>query len=244
MVALSLDELRKLHQKKYRRRWGLFLAEGEHLVQELERALPLNPALQESVLYVTERYRDYQTALPMREISSSAMARLSDTPSPQGVIACVPIKAVTSRHANNTLKAVYFHEIQDPGNLGTILRTLAWFGGFRCLLSPGSVDPFNSKVIRAGMGAVFHVPLEEDVTPAMLRQRLQKFACLDMAGERLSTPAFREADCYIFGNEARGVPPQLVTELQAQPFSIAGSGALESLNLASVVNMCVYELCR
>lgn len=244
MAVLSLDDLRKLHQKKYRRRFGLFLAEGEHLVQELERALPYNSALGDSVLYVTERYRDYPTSLQVREITQSAMAKLSDTPSPQGIIACVPTEAVRPSAAAQPAKSLYFHEIQDPGNLGTILRTLAWFGGFQCLLSPGSVDPFNSKVVRAGMGAVFHVPIEEDVTPSALRDRFETFACLDMAGDSVSSPAFRAAACYVFGNEARGVPQSLIDELQARPFSIAGSGAVESLNLASVVNMCVYELCR
>ena len=244
MAALSLDDLRKLHQKKYRRRLGRFLAEGEHLVQELERALPHNPALQSSVLYVTERYRDYPTSLELREVSDNAMAKLSDTPSPQGIIACVPTDAVRTSAATQSSKALYFHEIQDPGNLGTILRTLAWFGGFQCLLSPGSVDPFNSKVVRAGMGAVFHVPVEEDVTPDTLRERFDSFACLDMAGDSVSAAAFRQASCYVFGNEARGVPQGLIDELQATPFSITGSGAVESLNLASVVNMCVYELRR
>ena len=70
-------------------------------------------------------------------------------------------------------RAVYLHEIQDPGNLGTILRTLAWFGNFRCLLSPDSVDVHNGKVVRASMGAIFHVPVEIDVPlealPAALR---------------------------------------------------------------------------
>jgi len=60
-------------------------------------------------------------------------------------------------------RAVYLHEIQDPGNLGTILRTLAWFGGFRCLLSPNSVDVHNGKAVRASMGAIFHVAVEIDV---------------------------------------------------------------------------------
>jgi len=244
MVALSLDNLRKLHQKKYRRRLGYFLVEGEHLVQELERALPGNPALHNSVLYVTERYRDYSTPFETQEISDKAMARLSETPSPQGIIACVPLAAMTHTAVATPLKTLYFHEIQDPGNLGTVLRTLAWFGGFRCLLSPGSVDPLNSKVIRAGMGAVFHVPIEEDVEPSALRERFDSFACLDMSGDSLTAPAFREASCYVFGNEARGVPDELLDVLEARPFSIAGSGAIESLNLASVVNMCVYELCR
>lgn len=141
-------------------------------------------------------------------------------------------------------KAIYLHEIQAPGNLGTILRSLAWFGGFRCLLSPGSVDPFNPKVVRASMGAIFHTPIEQDVSLDNLSTRFARIACLDMQGQSLRAPAFAQAECYLFGNEARGVPSQALSELNATPFSIAGSGAIESLNLASTVNICVYELSR
>ena len=63
-------------------------------------------------------------------------------------------------------------------------------------------------------------------------------------GKKLSDASFKEFDCYVFGNEARGVPRDALTAFNAQPFSITGAGVIESLNLASAVNMCVYELCR
>ncbi len=90
-------------------------------------------------------------------------------------------------------KAIYLHEVQDPGNLGTILRTLAWFGGFRCLLGPGSVDPYNPKVVRASAGAIFHLPFETDVGMDSLRDRYDRIACLDMRGEALTSPGFAQA---------------------------------------------------
>ncbi len=139
---------------------------------------------------------------------------------------------------------IYLHEIQDPGNLGTILRTLAWFGKLRCLLSPASVDPYNSKAVRASMGAIFHVPVEPDVPLHALRERFARIACLDMQGEALSSAGFKTFDCYLFGNEARGLPREQLTALNPQHFAIAGGGNLESLNLAAAVNMCVYELNR
>jgi RNA methyltransferase, TrmH family len=134
--------------------------------------------------------------------------------------------------------------VQDPGNLGTILRTLAWFGNFRLLLSPNSVDPYNPKVVRSSMGAIFHVPMELDVPLASLSQRFAEIACMDIQGSSLSNPDFKKFDCYLFGNEARGVPHEKLAELNAQAFTIRGSGAIESLNLASAVNICAYELCR
>ena len=130
---------------------------------------------------------------------------------------------------------------RDPGNLGTILRTLAWFGGYRCLLSPGSVDPYNPKVIRASMGAIFHVPLELDVSLDGLSERYERIGCLDMQGEPLSSDAFKACDCYLFGNEARGVPREQLQQLSAQAFTIPGVGLIESLNLGTAVSLSVYE---
>ena len=69
-----------------------------------------------------------------------------------------------------------------PGNLGTILRTLAWFGSFRCLLSPDSVDVHNGKAVRASMGAIFHVPVEIDVPIDALPARFGRIASLDLQG--------------------------------------------------------------
>lgn len=114
----------------------------------------------------------------------------------------------------------------------------------RCLLSPGSVDPFNPKVVRASMGAIFHVPIETEVSLDTLAGRYPRIACLDIGGDPIANPAFAEHDCYLFGNEARGVPQEALNELAAQRFTIPGAAKIESLNLASAVNMAVYELNR
>ena len=141
-------------------------------------------------------------------------------------------------------RAIYLHEIQDPGNLGTILRTLAWFGNFRCLLSADSVDVHNGKVLRASMGAIFHVPVEVDVPMGALSDRFSRIASLDLKGGQVATTAFREFDCYLFGNEARGLPHEQMGALRATAFTIPGTGAIESLNVAATVNICLYELNR
>jgi RNA methyltransferase, TrmH family len=200
-----------------------------------------------SQLYVTESYQDWRTDLKKNLVSEKRMRQLSDTQSPQGIIACVPIAAISPRSVKNssgTERSVYFHEIQDPGNLGTVLRTLAWFGGFSCLLSPGCVDPFNPKVVRASMGALFHVPLELDVPLPDLAMRFARIGVLDMAGDSMTSPAFSKLQCLVFGNEARGTPHDQLSSLGAKVFSIPGSRCVDSLNLASVANMCIYELNR
>jgi TrmH family RNA methyltransferase len=241
---MKFDDVKKLHQKKYREAFGYFLVEGEHLVLELQKAALRNPLLQGCELYVTGEHEHWRSPFPTHVISDRQMAQIAETKTPQGIIALVPLLPRPMPGQRNGEHAIYLYEIQDPGNLGTILRTLAWFGNFRCLLSPGSVDPYNSKVVRAGMGAIFHVPLELDVQLHSLRERFERIACLDMQGERLQSSSFKTFDCYLFGNEARGVPREQLAALDAQPFTIGGCGDIESLNLASAVNMCVYEINR
>jgi TrmH family RNA methyltransferase len=241
---MTLDDLKKLHQKKYRSEFGQYLIEGEHLIQELEKAAIQNTALKAAKLYVTEQYRNWSTALEKIIISDKQMAQIADTKTPQGIIACVPIAAHSSLPVAKPEieKPIYLFEVQDPGNLGTILRTLAWFGNFRCVLSPNSVDPYNPKVVRASMGALFHVPVEVDVELAELPARFARIAYLDMRGETINSPSFSDFDCYCFGNEARGISSEIAALNNARAFTIKGSGAIESLNLASAVNMCAYQL--
>ncbi|MDY6890308.1 MAG: RNA methyltransferase [Pseudomonadota bacterium] len=237
---MKLDEIKKLQQKKYRHQLGACLVEGEHLVLELQQALQTRPELGSAQLYLTAEYRDWPTPLAKQEISSRQMRALSATRSPQGIVALVPIAAIRSQPGGEEI-AIYLHEVQDPGNLGTILRTLAWFGGFRCLLSPNSVDPFNPKVIRASMGAIFHVPLELEVPLQSLAARFGRIGCLDLQGEPLTAAAFSRCDCYLFGNEARGLPREQLDSLAVRRFTIAGAGQIESLNLATAVSLSVYE---
>ena len=239
---MKLDDLRKLHQKKYRDALGYFLVEGEHPVLELQKAVARNSLLRGCELYVTKEHADWHSPFAVHVIGAIQMAQISDTRTPQGIVALVPM--LPPAPPRDGERAVYLYEIQDPGNLGTILRTLAWFGNLRCLLSPGSVDPYNSKVVRASMGAIFHVPIELEVEPSRLSERFEHIACLDTSGEPLQSAALESFDCYLFGSEARGLPREQLAALAASPFTIAGSGAIESLNLAAAVNMCIYELNR
>jgi RNA methyltransferase, TrmH family len=239
---VKFEDIKKLHQKKFREELGFFLVEGEHLVQELQKAALRDARLRPSEIWLTRDYAHWSSPLPMHVINSKQMAQISETRSPQGIVAVVPLFANAAPRPDE--RAIYLHEIQDPGNLGTILRTLAWFGNLRCLLSPDSVDVHNAKVVRASMGAIFHVPVEFDVELASLPARFRRIACLDLKGEPLAAPGFRDFDCYLFGNEARGLPPGAANELKARSFTIAGTGAIESLNVAATVNICLYEINR
>jgi len=239
---VKFEDIKKLHQKKFRAEFGCFLLEGEHLVLELEKALAHDARLRASEIYLTREYAHWTSSLPIHVVNSRHMTQLSETRSPQGIAAVVPLLAAPAPQPGE--RAIYLHEIQDPGNLGTILRTLAWFGRFRCLLSPDSVDVHNGKAVRASMGAIFHVPVEVDVPLAALPARFSRIATLDLQGQPLTTPAFRDFDCYIYGNEARGLPRDALAGMNATAFTIGGTGAIESLNVATTVSICQYELTR
>jgi TrmH family RNA methyltransferase len=245
---MKLDDVKKLHQKKYRSQFGHYLVEGEHLVLELLKAENSQSSLKDITLYVTDEYFDWASqlaeSLSIVLVNKKQMAQLSDTKTPQGIIASVPMPNLNRAptQINDHERCIYLHEVQDPGNLGTILRSLAWFGHFRLLLSTNSVDPFNSKVVRSSMGAIFHVPIELDVDLNDLQNRFKRFAYLDLQGHSIASKEFTEYDCYLFGNEARGVPHEELAECKADAFTIAGGGAIDSLNLASAVNICVYQL--
>jgi TrmH family RNA methyltransferase len=239
---VKLEDIKKLHQKKFREEYGCFLLEGEHLVQELQKAVVHDARLRASEIYLTREYEHWRSSLAIHVINSRHMTQLSETRSPQGIAAVVPLLAAPAHQPGE--RAVYLHEIQDPGNLGTILRTLAWFGKFRCLLSPNSVDVHNGKAVRASMGAIFHVPVEIDVPIEALPARFARIASLDLQGQPIAASAFRDFDCYIYGNEARGLPREALAGMNATAFTIAGTGAIESLNVAATVNICQYELTR
>jgi len=239
---VKIEDVKKLHQKKYRVEFGCFLLEGEHLVQELQKALAHDARLRASEIYLTREYAHWTSPLPIHLITSGRMTQLSETRSPQGIAAVVPILPIPAPRPGE--RAIYLHEIQDPGNLGTILRTLAWFGEFRCLLSPHSVDVYNGKAVRASMGAIFHVPVETDVPIQALPARFRRIASIDLRGLPIAAPEFRDFDCYVYGNESRGLPREAMVGMNATAFTIAGTGAIESLNVATAVNICQYELTR
>jgi RNA methyltransferase, TrmH family len=239
---VKFEDIRKLHQKKFREELGCFLVEGEHLVQELQKAAAHDARLRASEIYLTREHAHWTSPLPIHVVNSRHMGQISETRSPQGIAAVVPLLTAPAPQPGE--RAIYLHEIQDPGNLGTILRTLAWFGEFRCLLGPGSVDVHNGKAVRASMGAIFHVPVEIDVALNTLPARFARIASLDLQGQPITAPTFRNFDCYVYGNEARGLPLEALTGMNVTAFTIPGTGALESLNVAATVTICQYELMR
>ncbi|PZS09484.1 MAG: RNA methyltransferase [Acidimicrobiales bacterium] len=251
-------EAARLTRRKYRDQSREFLAEGPQAVAA---------ALDRSVVRVLYGTRDaldahpqlsgaaHASQVPVRFADPQAMSRLSETVTPQHLVAVcgyvdVSVEQLCKRLAN--LKPVSFvavlDQIQDPGNAGTVLRAADAAGADAVIFGTDSVDPYNGKCVRASAGAVFHPLLtrgeSSSHTVAVLRSAgFQVLAAdaragvsvydLSRSGE-LSRPT-----AWLFGNEARGLPPELLKQAD-HSVSIPIYGRAESLNLGVAAALCLY----
>jgi RNA methyltransferase, TrmH family len=254
----GLARARRLGKRAFRQRERAFLAEGPQAVAEA-----LSRGAQVTDLFVTvparSRYSDLVAAaegagVPVHVVSGDVMGDLAQTVTPQGLLAVcgfvdVPLTAVTqSAPALVALLA----NVRDPGNAGTVLRTADAAGAHAVVFADASVDPYNGKCVRATAGSLFHLPvvagarLEEAVT-AMRQAGLRILAADGRAGRSLDDPAVQarlaEPTAWMFGNEAWGLPPDLIA-LADEPVAVPIYGKAESLNLAAAAAVCLYASAR
>jgi TrmH family RNA methyltransferase len=220
--------VRSLQRKHARQAEGLFLVEGPTLVRE---ALDAGWAI-ERVVATGEWVPPASLRDRCVVATASELASVSAMESPNQVLAVVRMPADAPAGAPLGL-VLCLDDVQDPGNLGTILRTAAWFGAERIVCSPSCVERFNPKVVQASMGAVFRMPVH--VTPLVPYLRslpdsvLVAGACLD--GESVYTVAAIEPAVMVLGNEAHGIAAD-VLPLVRRRLTIPRVGSGESLNVA------------
>jgi TrmH family RNA methyltransferase len=182
-------------------------------------------------------------------LSDRLFALLSDTKTPQGIaIFCVPPLLTTiDQPADPNGLYLALEGVQDPGNLGTLIRTAAAFAFQGVLLLPGTVSPFNEKTLRSTMGACFHIPLIQVPDVASLRDYLHKadlkLYAADLAGQSSHAAPFDRPGALLIGNEAHGLSDQ-ARELSDQLIHIPMPGRAESLNAAAAGSILCYELRR
>ena len=191
-------------------------AKAEHLNQALELAKASKIALQ--------------------KIPGAELEKISTLVNPDGMLGIGKIGSQTNKIAELKGQSLYLHRINDPGNLGTILRTAAWFGLDQILLSKGSVDPYNPKVIRAAMGGLFYIDIIRNVNfqelKASGRSKNQKIVAADMTGKNITRlSGIPENFILCMGSESHGLPDEIMSEAD-QIISIPKLGHGESLNLA------------
>ena len=233
---------------KERREQGLFVAEG---VQCAREALAAAEGPELKLLYATETGLSKISELDLNsieivEVSEAVMKAMSDTVSPQGLISLCykPEREIAELKATGSSRFIYLHEIQDPGNAGTILRTADAMGISAVITSPDSVDMYSPKVVRSTAGSLWNVPVYEGISfdrvaaqfPSAQKLLLSSHARTSIID--LSIPG----DCIaIFGNEARGVDTAAlgapVTEV-----TIPMAGRAESLNLSAAASIVMFTL--
>ncbi len=240
---------RKLTRRSGRDAAGLFLAEGRQAVVE---ALADPGGVRE--VFVTEAaaaaHRDLLagTQVPVRLITEKAAAGLSETVTPQGLLAVCELRDVdaTTLTARPPRLSVALAELADPGNAGTVLRTADACGAGAVVFGAGSADPYGGKVVRASAGSLFHVDVVRGAPLDALLPDLRAAgvtvlaadgggeAALDELHDQLAGPVV-----WLFGNEARGVPADLAG-LADHRVRIPMRGRAESLNLAAAAAICLY----
>ena len=244
MSNAQIKLLRKLAQKKYRNELKLFVAEGLRLCEEVP------PAQIEFGFYTREFLSDERARIlverlkNLEEISSSTMEKISDTQTPQGILLVVRQKLSTLEEVATKKIIVVLDGVQDPGNVGTILRTAAAFDCGAILLD-GSAEIFNPKVVRSSMGAIFYLPIALASRADFLSLRGVEVvaAAVDEAAEIYWRHDFTRAPvAIVFGSEAAGVSKEIIDV--ARKIFIPMSGHAESLNVATSAAIILSEAVR
>ncbi|MBC2839019.1 RNA methyltransferase [Robiginitalea sp. SC105] len=233
MVAKSeLKLIRSLHQKKYRTREGLFLAEGVKLVGEL-----LGAGMEAYSLYSTDP-GEFPGA---REISENDLKKASALVQPNKVIGVFRIPDPVSLSLDGW--ALALDGVRDPGNLGTIIRLCDWFGIPELLCSPDTVDCYNPKVLQATMGSVARVRIAYQPLPETLDACGLPVYGASMDGSPVGSGTAVQPGILVMGSESHGLSGAVRDRL-SQTWAIPAYGQAESLNVATATAILLYEIRR
>lgn len=247
--------LRKLNQKKYRQKEQLFLLEGERAVEQVLKNNRISvEALffdQEQQYWHQQPWKVHSNRMNARTLPENIFAEVSDTDNPQGVLAMCQIPGEVS--VNNLTESkgiiIALDAIQDPGNLGTIIRTAAWFGVSGVISGKGTVDLFHPKVVRGTAGATGVLPHMNgellNIFPKLKDSGWSVFL-LDAGADSIPLSEVTTFDkaVVVVGNEAHGVNPELVegAGMKVQVPSPAPNPNVESLNAAIATSIALYDL--
>ncbi len=231
-----------------RREANAFVIEGVRLVEEAASAgWPIQFVLYSDGL--TERGRNLINLLLARrievdEVAGDLLQKLSDTDTPQGVLAVLPFNTLEIPASLDFV--VIPDQIRDPGNLGTLLRSAAATGVQAVLLPPETTDAFAPKVLRSGMGAHFRMPIHsmtwEEIEQVCKPANLQVYLA-DMDGESCWKTNLSQPLALIVGGEAEGACEQ-ARNLATQKISIPMAGNVESLNAGVAGSVLMFEVVR
>jgi RNA methyltransferase, TrmH family len=237
-----------LSHGKYRKLHGLFIVEGAHVVDELLKSnwdiqtLVFTHEAAESLTIIIETAA--RRKIPIDTLNQKVFYKLSDTESPQGVLAVVGLP-------KNDLGMIISHSriliadgVADPGNLGTMVRTAAAFGFGGFITTPGSADLFAPKTVRATQGAIFHLAVANHIDYEDIERKIKPSHRLYCFSARAKTdlrgikPATKSA--LVVGAEIAGVNEK-ISSIADQILRIPMDGPVESLNAAVAAGIAMYE---
>jgi RNA methyltransferase, TrmH family len=241
-----LKELRKLQDRKHRERTKLFFAEGEDMLAEALRwgahpktvfydpdglaadGPPLSGLPSETELVAVER---------------EALRRAGTLGSGSRLIGVW--EQGSGRAAEKLPVTVYLHEVMDPGNVGTVLRSALALIRSTVVLSPGTADPFSPKAVRAGMGAIFGQPVVRasfEEVALQVPAGTQRIALVPGTGKTLREADLRPPIVFCLGSERRGLPGEIIAGCEEVCHVPLRADGAESLNVAITATLCLYEL--
>lgn len=245
-----LKRIKGLAQKKNRDKEGVFVAEGVRFVSEIPPEWEVELFLIAKTFEKENDIQNFENRAETYLVNDELFSVLSDTENPQGVLAvCKKQKgdweAIWKKDAPFFLLA---EELNDPGNLGTVIRTADACGADGIFLSKGSVDVYNPKVLRATMGSVFHVPIVQNVNLEEIAFKLKEnniaLYAAHLKGDCYPYHLPLEKGCaFLIGNEARGLSDKAAA-LCDRWAKIPMPGKAESLNASIAAGVLMYEVVR
>ena len=238
----QLKFIRQLEQKKYRRREGLFVAEGTKVVGDLlQRYRP-------EAVFATTDWQAPAGIIPQL-VTDDELRRISFLQHPQQVLALFPLPSVNSLPSSvNSELSLALDGVQDPGNLGTIIRIADWFGISTIICSEDTVDAWNPKVVQATMGSIARVNIIYNNLPEFLDSLPADFPVYGtfLDGENIYTQELTHEGLIIMGNEGNGISDAVRTKVNRRlliPDFHQGETA-DSLNVAIATAITCSEFRR
>lgn len=248
----------KLTRRAARQKTGRFLAEG---IQAVREAVAKGPGrVVELFVGESAQHPDIQAlvtdadeaGVPIREATDAALAELSETVTPQGLVAvCRSVRvALGDALIDGARLVTVLAEVRDPGNAGTVVRCSDAVGAHAVVFTHGSVDPEGGKSVRASAGSVFHIPVVAGPSPDEAVEKLHAQGLTIIAADGNGELSLHDADdllarptAWVFGNEAWGLPER-TRHLADHVVRVPIYGRAESLNLATAAAVCLYASAR
>ena len=225
--------IKSLRLKKNRIQSGFFVAEGEKIVDEL-----LNSDLEAvNIFSISEKYKNLKNYI---SINSTQLKQISNLKSPNNVLGTFKIPANKEIDFNSNIVAL--EEINDPGNLGTIIRLCDWFGIKNIICSHNSVDCYNPKVVQSSMGSISRVSISYMEFDNLISSASYNTVVSDLNGKSLKEHIFSKNQIIFFGNESNGFSQKVSSNIKAKITIQRYNDNVESLNLASSVAIVLSEL--